>query len=119
VGGIPAAAQSLDAVRRAASAAAGEQQAAAAAARQELSVVRARLAPQQARLVRATSAYQKWNSHHTRRKWNSASLAMAGGPTAVLASLQQARRTADAADATIIGPGPGQAARCDRWRATC
>ena len=31
---------------------------------------------------------------------------MAGGPAAVLAALQEARRTADAADATIIGPGP-------------
>ena len=36
----------------------------------------------------------------------SATIAMTGGPSAVLAVLQQARRTADAADATIIGPGP-------------
>src|SRR3569833_2476045 len=47
-----AAAQRLDAVRRAASAAAGEQQATVAAAQQELAGVRARLAPQRARLVR-------------------------------------------------------------------
>jgi len=33
-------------------------------------------------------------------------MAVAGGPAAALAALQQARRTADAADATIIGPGP-------------
>ena len=46
-----AAAQRLDAVRRAASSAAGEQAATVQAAQQELASVRARLAPQRARLV--------------------------------------------------------------------
>ena len=100
------AAQRLDAVRRAASTAAGEQQAAATAARQELSAVRARLAPQQARLVRDFGVPEIDLAPHP-AEVQSASLAMAGGPAAVLAALQQARRTADAADATIIGPAPG------------
>ena len=101
-----AAAQRLDAVRRAASTAAGAQQAAATAARQELSAVRARLAPQQARLVRDFGV-PEMDLAPRPAEVESASLAMAGGPTAVLAALQQARRTADAADATIIGPAPG------------
>jgi len=100
------AAQRLDAVRRAASTAAGEQQAAATAARQELSAVRARLAPQQARLVRDFGV-PEMDLAPRPAEVESASLAMAGGPAAVLAALQQARRTADAADATIIGPAPG------------
>jgi hypothetical protein len=99
------AAQRLDAVRRAASTAAGEQQAASTAARQELSAVRARLAPQQARLVRDFGVPETELAPRP-AEVESASLAMAGGPTAVLAALQQARRTADAADATIIGPAP-------------
>ena len=100
-----AAAQRLDAIRRAESAAAGEQQAAVAAARQELSAVRARLAPQQARLAR-DFAVPEMELAPRPADVESASLAMAGGPTAVLASLQQARRTADAADATLLGPAP-------------
>ena len=100
------AAQRLDAVRRAASTAAGEQQAASAAARQELAAVRARLAPQQARLMRDFGVPEMELAPRP-AEMESASLAMAGGPTAVLAALQQARRTADAADATILGPAPG------------
>ncbi|MCU7722379.1 hypothetical protein ODJ79_01500 [Actinoplanes sp. KI2] len=100
------AAQRLDAVRRAASTAAGEQQAASTAARQELSAVRARLAPQQARLVRDFGV-PEMDLAPRLAEVESASLAMAGGPAAVLAALQQARRTADAADATILGPAPG------------
>jgi hypothetical protein len=98
-----AAAQRLDAVRRAASTAAGEQQQAATAARQELSAVRARLVPQRARLVRDFGVPE---SDLTPRpaEIEAAAQAVAGGPAAVLAALQQARRTADAADATIIGP---------------
>jgi hypothetical protein len=100
------AAQRLDAVRRAASTAAGEQQAASTAAHQELSAVRARLAPQQARLVRDFGV-PEMDLAPRPAEVESASLAMAGGPVAVLTALQQARRTADAADATIIGPAPG------------
>jgi hypothetical protein len=100
-----AAAQRLDAVRRAASAAAGEQQAAAAAAHQELSAVRSRLAPQQARMVR-DFAVPESELIPTQAELDAATHAVAGGPAAVLAALRQARQTADAADATIIGPGP-------------
>jgi hypothetical protein len=104
------AAQRLDAIRRAASAAAGEQQAAATAARQELSAVRARLAPQQARLVRDFGVPEMELAPRP-AEVESAALAMSGGPAAVLAALQQARRTADAADNTIIGPGPARPLR--------
>jgi hypothetical protein len=100
-----AAAQRLDAVRRAASAAASEQQAALTAAHQEFADVRARLAPQHARLVRDFGVPEMELTPRP-AELESASLALAGGPTAVLAALQQARRTADAADATIIGPAP-------------
>ncbi|GIF25263.1 hypothetical protein BJ973_007515 [Actinoplanes tereljensis] len=100
-----AAAQRLDAVRRAASAAAGEQQAAATAARQELSTVRARLAPQHARMIRDFGVPESELIPRP-AELEAATQSLAGGPTAVLAALQQARLTADAADATIIGPGP-------------
>jgi hypothetical protein len=100
-----AAAQRLDAVRRAASAAVGEQQAAVAAANQELAAVRARLAPQQARMMRDFGVPETELTPHP-AELESAALAVAGGPAAVLAALQQARRTADAADAAIIGPAP-------------
>ncbi|MFD0519559.1 hypothetical protein [Paractinoplanes durhamensis] len=90
-------------MRRAASAAAGEQQAAVTAARQELSAVRARLAPQAARMVRDFGVPE---TELTPRpaELEAAMRAVTGGPAAVLAALQQARQTADAADATIIGP---------------
>ncbi|GAA0545174.1 hypothetical protein GCM10010172_28520 [Paractinoplanes ferrugineus] len=102
-----AAAQQLDAVRRAASAAVGQQQAAAAAARQELDAVRARLAPQAARMVRDFGVPEA-DLIPRPAELAAAAQAVAGGPAAVLAALQQARQTADAADATIIGPGlPG------------
>jgi hypothetical protein len=101
-----AAAQRLDSVRRAASTAAGEQHAATTAARQELSAVRARLAPQQARMIR-DFAVPELELRPGPAEVEAAARAMAGGPAAVLASLRQARHTADAADAAIIGPGPG------------
>jgi hypothetical protein len=96
-----AAAQRLDAVRRAANAAASEQQATVTAANKELSDVRARLAPQHARLVRDFGVPEMELTPRP-AELESAALAMAGGPTAVLAALQQARRTADAADATLL-----------------
>jgi hypothetical protein len=105
-----AAAQRLDAVRRAASQAAGEQQAAVTAARQELAAVRDRLAPQHARLVRDFGVPESELTPHP-AELESAALAVSGGSAAVLASLQQARRTADAADAAIIGPGPARPLR--------
>ncbi|RSM49194.1 hypothetical protein DMB66_45425 [Actinoplanes sp. ATCC 53533] len=100
-----AAAQRLDAVRRAASSAAGEQAATLQAAQQELASVRARLAPQRARLVQdlgvpvATLAVRP-------DERALAAQAVATGPETILAALRQARSTADAADAAMIGPGP-------------
>jgi hypothetical protein len=102
-----AAAQGLDAVRRAASTAAGEQQAAAAAARQELAAVRARLAPQHARMVRDFGV-PEGDLTPQPADLALAAQAVSGGPAAVLAALRQARVTADAADATIIGPAPAR-----------
>jgi hypothetical protein len=102
-----AAAQRLDAVRRAASVAAGEQQANVAAAQQELAGVRARLAPQRARLVRDFGVPESELTPQP-AEIASASQAVAGGAAAALAALRQARGTADAADAAIIGPGPAR-----------
>ncbi|ROP31527.1 hypothetical protein [Couchioplanes caeruleus] len=100
-----AAAQRLDAVRRAASAAAGEQAATAQAAQQELTAVRARLAPQRARLVQDLGVPEARLIPQPAEQALAAQ-AVAGGPTAVLAALRQARATADAADAGMLGPGP-------------
>jgi hypothetical protein len=100
-----AAAQRLDAVRRAASAAAGEQQATVAAAQHELTAVRARLAPQRARLVRDFGVPEGDLAPQPAER-AAATQAVAGGAAAALAALRQARGTADAADAAIIGPGP-------------
>ncbi len=100
-----AAAQRLDAVRRAASAAAGEQQATVAAARQELIGVRNRLSPQRARLVRDFGVPETDLTPQP-AEMVAAAQVVAGGAAAALAALRQARGTADAADAAIIGPGP-------------
>jgi hypothetical protein len=102
-----AAAQRLDAVRRAASAAAGEQQATVAAAQGELAWVRDRLAPQRARLVRDFGVPESELTPQP-AEIVSARQAVAGGAGAALAALRQARGTADAADAAIIGPGPAR-----------
>jgi hypothetical protein len=99
-----AAAQRLDAVRRAASTAAGEQAATVQAAQQELASVRARLAPQRSRLVQdlgvppATLAPQPAEQALAAQR-------VAAGPEAILAALRQARGTADAADAAMLS-GP-------------
>jgi hypothetical protein len=105
-----AAAQRLDAVRRAASAATTEHAAAVQAAQQELAGVRARLAPQRARLIRDFGVPE---IHLTPQPADEALAlpAVAGGPAAVLAALQQVRQTADAADAAMLGSA-GRAA----WR---
>jgi len=100
-----AAAQRLDAVRRAASSAAGEQAATLQAAQQELASVRARLAPQRARLVQdlgvPVAALAALPAERAM-----AAQTVATGPEAILAALRQARGTADAADAAMVGPGP-------------
>jgi hypothetical protein len=75
------------------------------AASEELIAVRARLAPQRARMVQdlgvPDSALTPQAADRER-----ATQAVAGGGAAVLAALQQARATADAADAVLLGPRP-------------
>jgi hypothetical protein len=105
-----AAAQRLDAVRRAASAATTEHAAAVQAAQLELSGVRARLAPQRARLIRDFGV-PEIDLLPQAADEALALPAVAGGPAAVLAALQQVRQTADAADAAMLGSA-GRAA----WR---
>lgn len=100
-----AAAQRLDAIRRAASAASGEHVATVQAAQQELAAVRARLAPQRARLVRDFGVPDQVLTPQEAERAPAAQV-VAGGPSAILAALRQARGTADAADAAMIGPGP-------------
>ena len=112
-----AAAQRLDAVRRAASAASTEQAATVQAAQQELAAVRARLAPQRARLVQDFGVPESDLAPQPADRAVAAQ-AVAGGPGAVLAALRQARGTADAADAAMLGPGPRRAAG-GRGPATC
>ena len=99
-----AAAQRLDAVRRAASTAAGEQQAGVTAAQQELAGVRARLAPQHARMIRDFGVPEQELAPQP-TELAQAAQGLTGGPAIVLAALRQARATADAADATIVGSG--------------
>jgi len=107
------AAQRLDAVRRAASTAAGEQETTLQAARQELATVRARLAPQRARLVQDLGVPESDLVPQTADQVLAAQ-AVTGGPGAILAALRQARSTADAADATMINDGSRRAAA--PWR---
>lgn len=96
-----AAAQRLDAVRRLASSAAGERATALQAARQELSGVRARLAPQRARLaqlgVPESDLVPQAAEHAV------AAQTVAGGPGVVVAALHNARVVADSADAAMLG----------------
>ncbi|MET0417723.1 MAG: hypothetical protein ABW022_17055 [Actinoplanes sp.] len=105
-----AVAQRLDAVRRAATTAAGDQQAATSAAHRELSAVREQLSAQAARLAQLGVPGAELRPQPA--DLDVASQAVLGGPAAVLAALQQAHRTADAADAMILGPAPATR----RWR---
>ena len=100
-----AAAQRLDAVRRAASTAASDQAATVRAAAGELAAVRARLAPQRARLVRDLGVPES-ELVPLETDLLQAAQAVAGGPAAALVALRQARATADAADAAMLGAGP-------------
>jgi hypothetical protein len=97
-----AAAQRLDAVRRGAATAVSEQAATVQAAGHELASVRARLAPQRARLVQDLGVPMEALTP-TDAELMQATQAVAGGPAVVLAALRQARGTADAADATMLG----------------
>lgn len=108
------AAKRLDALRRAATDAAGEYDKTMQAAQQELATVRARLAPQQARLMQdfGVPANELVPSPAEQA---AAAQTVAGGPIAVLAGLRQARGTADAADATMLGRGPLQRAPLRPW----
>jgi len=97
-----AAAQRLDAVRRGAANLAAEQERMRTAARDELAAVRARLAPQRARL-------REWGIPDdrlvpTQAEADAAAQAVGADPATVLAALRQARMTADAADATVVSP---------------
>ena len=98
-----AAARRLAEVRRSATAAASDQSEARRAAGQELAGVRARLAPQHSRLVHdlgvPANALVPTEADLAR-----AAQAVSGGPGAVLTALRNARGTADAADAAMLGP---------------
>lgn len=100
-----AAARELDAVRRAASSMAGEHATTVATARQELTSVRARLAPQRARLARDFRVPENDLMPYPAEQ-AAAMERVAGGPPSVLAALREARATADAADNAFIGPAP-------------
>lgn len=100
-----AAAQRLDTVRRAATTAVSEQAAALQSARQELAAVRARLAPQRSRLTQDLGV-PEIDLVPQAADLVLATQAVAGGPGAALAALRQARATADAADAAMLGPRP-------------
>jgi hypothetical protein len=99
------AARELDAARRAASSMAGEHAETLTLARQELSSVRARLAPQRARLARDYGVPELELTPQPEDQ-AAAMAKAAGGPAAVLAALREARATADAADHAFIGPAP-------------
>lgn len=98
------AAQRLDAVRRGVATAAGEQAQAVRAAHDELAGVRARLAPQRAKLL--AQGVPDATLQPSPAEVAGAAQAMAGGPPAVLAALRHARATANAADATEHGAMP-------------
>jgi hypothetical protein len=105
-----AAAQRLDAVRRAASSAAVKLQEATEAAGQELAVVRAQLATQAARLTQDFGVPEE-DLRPQPADRDVATQAVAAGPAAALAALEQAHRSVHAADALIIAPEPTR-----RWR---
>jgi hypothetical protein len=98
-----AATQRLDEVRRGAASAAAEQTAAAQAAGEELAGVRARLAPQEARLRQLGVPEDELTP--TPGDVAAAAEPMSAGPAAVLAALHKARATADAADAALVPGG--------------
>ena len=114
-----AAAQRLDEVRRGAAKLAADQERARVAAREELAAVRARLAPQLARLRELGVPDDRLAPTPTEA--DAAARAVGGDPGTVLAALRQARLTADAADATVISsrgfapPGAGRAGGSPPW----
>ncbi len=99
------AARRLDAVRRAASSEQSRQGAALLAAQAEVGAVRARLAPQRARLIQELGVPEVDLIPQPAER-EVASQTVAGGSAAVLAALQYARGTADAADAALLRSAP-------------
>lgn len=98
-----AAARRLTEARRVATTAVNEQAETRQAADQELTGVRARLAPQHSRLVHDLGVPES-ALIPTETDLAQAAQAVAGGPSAVLTALRRARGTADAADAAMLGP---------------
>ncbi|MFG2104091.1 hypothetical protein ACIBXA_00290 [Micromonospora echinaurantiaca] len=98
-----AAARQLDGVRRDAVTAAGEQARSVQAAREELTAVRTRLAPQEARLREL--GVPPISLVPTPPELTEAARSMAGGPAAVLAGLRAAHDRAEAADAALAARG--------------
>ncbi|MEV0728699.1 hypothetical protein [Polymorphospora sp. NPDC050346] len=99
-----AAAQRLDAVRRAAAQAASEQAQAVQAARDELTGVRARLVPQQSRLRELGVRDRDLVPEPAEVAAEAAG--MGGGPGAVVAALRRSRSIVDVADAAAAGTLP-------------
>jgi hypothetical protein len=112
--GYLAAAQRLDAVRRAASTVVSEQAQAVEAVQHELDGVRARLAPQHSRLLHDHGVPPDVLTPRP-AEVAAATQAMAGGPAAALAALRQARDTADAADAAMLGRPHGTRGLTTPW----
>jgi hypothetical protein len=109
-----AAAQRLDAVRRGAATAAAEQDRALRAARDEVAGVRARLAPQRARLRELGVPEEQLIPVPAEAA--AAAQVVGGQPAEVLAALRHARATADAADAALLGrPGPAGGRGMPAW----
>jgi hypothetical protein len=108
-----AATQRLGTVRRAASNVVAGQAQALQAAQEELQAVRARLAPQRARLVADLGVSEAELTPQPADRATAAQ-AVAGGAVGVLAALHQARSTADAADASMLGAG-GPARQWTPW----
>jgi hypothetical protein len=100
-----AAARRLDAVRRTANSEQSRQSAALLAAQTELGAVQARLAPQRARLMQELGVPEADLIPQPGER-AAAAQTVAGGPATVLAALQYARSTADAADAALLRSGP-------------
>lgn len=108
-----AAAQRLDAVRRGAATAAAEQDRLLRAAREELTGVRARLAPQHARLRELGVPADQLVPQPAESA--AATTAVGLQPASVLAALRQARLTADAADAAALRRPRHTAAGAQAW----
>ena len=102
------AAQRLDTVRRAASTLVGDEAQTVHAAQQEVSAVRARLAPQRARLV-GEFGVPEGDVVPRPADLDAAAQAAAGGPAAALAAVRRAQEAADAADVAMLPPPPGTA----------